>query len=110
MSAPGTVGSSQIYEAGDQRTKKASDPTNKDTHPHGGERYEEGIANSHKTDDAKDQRSIANKLGHESKKDSLQDRSSGKAGQESQMSQQDSTKPVRMSSPVLRLRPSCHPR
>ncbi|KAM7187081.1 hypothetical protein V8F33_011415 [Rhypophila sp. PSN 637] len=49
------VGNPQVYEAGDQRTKKASEGSN-------AEPFHEGKANSHNLKDSKDQRSIANRL------------------------------------------------
>ncbi|KAI1427375.1 hypothetical protein F5Y12DRAFT_737522 [Xylaria sp. FL1777] len=61
MSGYSNVGTSGVYEAGDQRNYKASEaprPT----------RYEEGIEHSHLPNDSKDERSIANRLANEERK------------------------------------------
>ncbi|KAI0425278.1 hypothetical protein F5Y09DRAFT_335088 [Xylaria sp. FL1042] len=58
MSGNSSVGTSGVYEAGDQRNYKASEaprPT----------RYEEGVEHSHQPNDSKDERSIANRLANE---------------------------------------------
>lgn len=52
------VGSSNIYEAGDQRNYKQSELND-------AERYKEGKPNSHLAQDSKDERTIANKLARE---------------------------------------------
>ncbi|KAA8899400.1 hypothetical protein FN846DRAFT_174972 [Sphaerosporella brunnea] len=57
------VGNRQVYEAGDQRTNKSTDTDPREF------AYEEGQKNSHKLDDPKDQRSLANRLAAAEKKD-----------------------------------------
>ncbi|KAI1188139.1 hypothetical protein F5B17DRAFT_286535 [Nemania serpens] len=61
MSGNSKVGTSGVYEAGDQRNYKASE----EPRP---ERFEEGVENSHLPNDSKDQRSIANRLANEERK------------------------------------------
>jgi len=56
------VGSSGVYEAGDQRNYAQSEIE-------GAERFKEGQPNSHKALDSKDERSIANKLAREEKRE-----------------------------------------
>ncbi|GJN81518.1 hypothetical protein PLIIFM63780_005052 [Purpureocillium lilacinum] len=58
MSGNSKVGTSAVYEAGDQRNVKRSE---QDTSVP----YEEGKVNSHKLTDPKDERSIANRLAAE---------------------------------------------
>ncbi|CAJ2503684.1 Uu.00g110780.m01.CDS01 [Anthostomella pinea] len=62
MSGNSSVGTSGVYEAGDQRNVKASE-LNKATP------YEEGKEHSHKPNDSKDERSIANRLANEERKE-----------------------------------------
>ena len=70
------VGNSQIYEAGDQRNYKDSEIEQAKQEA----RFHEGKENSHKALDSKDERSIANKLEREEKREhedeelSLEDR------------------------------------
>ncbi|KAI1433281.1 hypothetical protein GGR50DRAFT_515707 [Xylaria sp. CBS 124048] len=61
MSGNSQVGTSGIYEAGDQRNYKNSEAPR-------GQRFEEGVANSHLPNDSKDERSIANRLENEERK------------------------------------------
>jgi len=61
MSGTSSVGQASVYEAGDQRNSKQSETNTAD-------RYEEGTANAHKSNDSKDQRSIANRLANEESK------------------------------------------
>ncbi|KAJ8122887.1 hypothetical protein O1611_g9727 [Lasiodiplodia mahajangana] len=61
MSGYSNVGTSGVYEAGDQRNYKASEAPRP-------ERYEEGVKHSHLPNDAKDERSIANRLANEERK------------------------------------------
>ncbi|KAI8945363.1 hypothetical protein F4801DRAFT_135815 [Xylaria longipes] len=61
MSGYSNVGTSGVYEAGDQRNYKASEVPRP-------ERYEEGVENSHLPNDSKDERSIANRLANEERK------------------------------------------
>ncbi|KAL8829214.1 MAG: hypothetical protein Q9191_002138 [Dirinaria sp. TL-2023a] len=63
MSGTSNVGQSQVYEAGDQVNSKNSEINER-------ERYKEGKENSHKANDSKDERSIANKLAREEKRQS----------------------------------------
>ncbi|KAK4125314.1 hypothetical protein N657DRAFT_644179 [Parathielavia appendiculata] len=58
MSGQSNVGNSQVYEAGDQRNPKASEMGS-------GTRYHEGTAHAHKSNDSKDQRSLANRAAAE---------------------------------------------
>ncbi|CAO1601483.1 hypothetical protein XANCAGTX0491_005140 [Xanthoria calcicola] len=60
MSGISSVGGRGVYEAGDQRNVKDSEVNE-------AERYKEGQPNSHKANDSKDERSIANKLDREAK-------------------------------------------
>ncbi|KAL8902706.1 MAG: hypothetical protein Q9207_004438 [Kuettlingeria erythrocarpa] len=62
MSGNSNVGSSGVYEAGDQRNVKQSEIKQ-------AERYKEGQPNSHLANDSKDERSIANKLAREEKRE-----------------------------------------
>merc|ERR1712187_455496 len=55
------VGSSGVYEAGDQRNYKDSELRDQV------DRFEEGKDNSHQATDSKDERSIANRLAAEEK-------------------------------------------
>ncbi|KAF2129341.1 hypothetical protein P153DRAFT_340095 [Dothidotthia symphoricarpi CBS 119687] len=69
MSGNSSVGTSQVYEAGDQRNyseaeKKAQEEAN---------RFHEGKKNSHKANDPKDERSIANRLERETKREGEED-------------------------------------
>ncbi|ORY16905.1 hypothetical protein BCR34DRAFT_475588 [Clohesyomyces aquaticus] len=63
MSGQSNVGNSGAYEAGDQRNYKEGEDPNQP------ERFHEGKQNSHLANDSKDQRSIANKLAHETAKE-----------------------------------------
>lgn len=62
MTGTSSVGPISVAGAGDQRNVKDSELEQR-------EPYEEGKVNSHKTDDPKDQRSIANRLAAEERKD-----------------------------------------
>ncbi|KAF2226767.1 hypothetical protein BDZ85DRAFT_256738 [Elsinoe ampelina] len=62
MSGQSNVGNSGVYEAGDQRNYKDSEVNN-------AERYKEGKPNSHLANDSKDERTIANKLAREEKRE-----------------------------------------
>ncbi|KAJ0123115.1 hypothetical protein J7T55_011579 [Diaporthe amygdali] len=62
MTGTSSVGPISVNGAGDQRNVKNSELEH-------GERFEEGKVNSHQTDDPKDQRSIANRLAAEEKKE-----------------------------------------
>ncbi|MCJ1252355.1 hypothetical protein MMC24_000160 [Lignoscripta atroalba] len=84
MSGTSSVGQSSVYEAGDQRNYKKDEI--KDA-----ERYKEGKPNSHKANDSKDERSIANKLAREGKRQDEPDKISKEAAE----SQKDPTLPAR---------------
>jgi len=87
MSGTSNVGGRGVYEAGDQRNVKESEKDNV-------ERYEEGKENSHLANDSKDQRSIANKLAAEEKRD---DSGSGKdKSKEAKLGEKDPTLPAKM--------------
>merc|ERR1711977_138226 len=64
MSGTSNVGNSQVYEDGDQKNapKSEMEQEKKDS------RFHEGKENSHKANDSKDERTIANKLAREEKK------------------------------------------
>ncbi|KAF0316832.1 hypothetical protein K4K61_001901 [Colletotrichum sp. SAR11_59] len=66
MTGDSKVGTSGVYEAGDQRNHKNEEVEN-------AERFEEGKENSHQATDSKDERSIANRLAAEEKKDKEDD-------------------------------------
>ncbi|KAI0379087.1 hypothetical protein F5Y04DRAFT_133859 [Hypomontagnella monticulosa] len=61
MSGYSSVGQSSVYESGDQRNMKNSEMP-------GRPRYEEGVEHSHIPNDSKDERSIANRLANEERK------------------------------------------
>ncbi|KAH6676442.1 hypothetical protein B0J14DRAFT_585554 [Halenospora varia] len=69
MSGTSNVGNSQVYEAGDQvnRPQAEIDQEKKDA------RFHEGKEHSHKALDSKDERSIANKLAREEKRENEED-------------------------------------
>ena len=79
------VGSSAIYEAGDQRNRKNDDPALQ------ADRFHEGQPHSHKAQDPKDERSIANKLAREQKR---QNEPESEKDFETMQSKKDSTLPV----------------
>ncbi|KAI0154195.1 hypothetical protein GGR57DRAFT_119589 [Xylariaceae sp. FL1272] len=62
MSGTSNVGNRAAYEAGDQRNYKSGEEPNQPT------RYEEGKEHSHQPNDSKDERSIANRLANEERK------------------------------------------
>ncbi|KAI8675161.1 hypothetical protein NCS57_00416200 [Fusarium keratoplasticum] len=82
MSGYSNVGNRGVYEAGDQRNAPESE---RDTH----ERFNEGVENSHLSLDSKDERSIANRLAAEEKRDGPDD------DIETQRSKKDPTLPAR---------------
>ncbi|KAH7395375.1 hypothetical protein DE146DRAFT_633696 [Phaeosphaeria sp. MPI-PUGE-AT-0046c] len=88
MSGNSNVGNSAVYEANEQRT--VSDATleqeKKDN------RFHEGKENSHKATDAKDERSIANKLEREAKREKEDDEH---LSLEDRQAKQDATLPAR---------------
>ncbi|MCJ1328670.1 hypothetical protein MMC10_005347 [Thelotrema lepadinum] len=84
MSGQSSVGQGSVYEAGDQRNVKNDDLKTAD-------RYNEGVSNSHKPNDSKDERSIANRLANESQRneeDSL--------NKEAKLAKEDPTAPARL--------------
>lgn len=85
--AQSSVGSRAIYEAGDQRN--ASKSENQAT------AYKEGMQGSHKNLDSKDERSIANKLASQGRKDDPSHHHNNEYDPEAELSKQDPTKPVR---------------
>ncbi|TKA33811.1 hypothetical protein B0A50_00648 [Salinomyces thailandicus] len=84
MSGTSSVGQSGVYEAGDQVNYKNSELNEKD-------RYKEGQPNSHQANDPKDERSIANKLARESKREG----ESESENFETMQSKKDSTLPAK---------------
>ena len=83
MSGYSKVGTSGVYEAGDQRNVKQSEMEQP-------ERYEEGQKHSHSNLDSKDERSIANRLAAEEKKSEPAD------DPETAMAKKDPTLPAKM--------------
>ncbi|KAK5683880.1 hypothetical protein LTS10_003743 [Elasticomyces elasticus] len=88
MSGNSSVGSGGVYEAGDQRTKKDSEINAEKEEA----RFHEGKEHSHKANDAKDERSIANKLERESKRENEPEK---KLDVEALQYKQDATLPAR---------------
>ncbi|KAE8447703.1 hypothetical protein EG329_010510 [Mollisiaceae sp. DMI_Dod_QoI] len=88
MSGTSNVGNSQVYESGDQRTVPQSEinQEKKDA------RFHEGKENSHKANDSKDERSIANKLAREEKREKEPENES----EEAKQYKQDPTLPAKM--------------
>ncbi|KAF1948922.1 hypothetical protein CC80DRAFT_497912 [Byssothecium circinans] len=84
MSGNSSVGTSGVYEAGDQRNYKAGEDPNQP------DRFHEGKKHSHKALDSKDERTIANKLAREEKREHEADRNDP----ETELSQQNSTLPA----------------
>ncbi|PNS18750.1 hypothetical protein CAC42_5289 [Sphaceloma murrayae] len=84
MSGTSSVGNSGVYEAGDQRTYKDSELND-------AERFKEGKPNSHLANDSKDERTIANKLAREEKRENESEEDT----LEVQQLKQDATLPAR---------------
>ncbi|KAF2771386.1 hypothetical protein EJ03DRAFT_325444 [Teratosphaeria nubilosa] len=84
MSGTSNVGSSHVYEAGDQRNVKQSEINN-------AERYKEGQPNSHLANDSKDERTIANKLAREEKREHEKEQDAPEVAE----SKKDSTLPAK---------------
>lgn len=82
------VGNAQVYEAGDQRNPPDSEKAENQA-----QRHEEGQENSHKANDPKDERSIANRLEAAGPQN---DDESGKATAEDKLAQEDPTAPARL--------------
>ncbi|KAK5130648.1 hypothetical protein LTR08_001858 [Meristemomyces frigidus] len=87
MSGTSNVGGAGVYEAGDQRTYKDSEIAEEKKE----NRFHEGKEHSHKANDSKDERSIANKLERESKRESEADKQS----LETEQLKKDPTLPAR---------------
>ncbi|KAI0400055.1 hypothetical protein F4802DRAFT_510881 [Xylaria palmicola] len=85
MSGYSNVGNRGVYEAGDQRNYKDSELP-------GPERYEEGVQNSHLPNDSKDERSIANRLANEERKQNHPDQDDP----ETAASKKDPTLPAKL--------------
>ncbi|KAG8168140.1 hypothetical protein KVR01_003829 [Diaporthe batatas] len=83
MTGTSSVGPISVAGAGDQRNVKNSGLEQR-------EPYEEGKVNSHNTNDSKDQRSIANRLAAEEKKDD-----EPKDDKETALSKKDPTLPAK---------------
>ncbi|KAK1590671.1 uncharacterized protein LY79DRAFT_579677 [Colletotrichum navitas] len=86
MSGNSSVGTSGIYEAGDQRNVKNSEQNT-------GDRFHEGKEHSHLANDSKDERTIANRLAAEEKKhrEGVEEDDA-----ETRMSKKDPTLPAKM--------------
>ncbi|PSN61635.1 hypothetical protein BS50DRAFT_592589 [Corynespora cassiicola Philippines] len=78
------VGNASLYEAGDQRNYNDSEIT--------ADRFHEGKPNSHLAQDSKDNRSIANKLAREEKRE----HESEPVSEETLLTQKDSTLPAKV--------------
>jgi hypothetical protein len=87
-SSQSSVGNRSLYEAGDQRIEPQSAINERD-------RYKEGVKNSHQNLDAKDERSIANKVANQGKQSDSSHHHHHISDPETEMSKQDPTKPVR---------------
>ncbi|GAM90150.1 hypothetical protein ANO11243_081900 [Dothideomycetidae sp. 11243] len=79
MSGTSNVGNAGVYEANEQKAVEEQP-----------ERFEEGKENAHQANDSKDERSIANKLERETKKDE-----SNEESLETQQLKKDPTLPAR---------------
>ncbi|OAL54604.1 hypothetical protein IQ07DRAFT_640109 [Pyrenochaeta sp. DS3sAY3a] len=87
MSGNSNVGNAGVYQADDQRTVKDSEIEEQKKE----NRFHEGQENSHKALDSKDERSIANKLAREEKREDEEDE---KLSEEDKLSKQDATLPA----------------
>ncbi|KAL2255286.1 hypothetical protein VTK26DRAFT_3684 [Humicola hyalothermophila] len=83
MSGNSNVGNRQLYEAGDQRNPKATEAGS-------GTRYHEGTAHSHRNNDPKDQRSLADRAAAEKQASSPQE------SRETTLQKKDPTLPAKM--------------
>merc|ERR1711939_519040 len=88
MSGTSNVGNSQVYEDGDQKNapKSEMEQEKKDSRLH------EGKGNSHKANDSKDERTIANKLAREEKRENEDEDES----EETKALKKDPTLPAKM--------------
>ncbi|KAJ4352420.1 uncharacterized protein N0V89_007768 [Didymosphaeria variabile] len=89
MSGNSSVGTSGVYEAGDQRNVKDSEIRQAQAE----NRFHEGKQNSHLAQDSKDERSIANKLAREEKRENEDE---NKLSEEDRASKIDSTLPAKL--------------
>ncbi|KAJ8108581.1 hypothetical protein OPT61_g8073 [Boeremia exigua] len=89
MSGTSNVGQAQVYEAGDQRNYKDSEieEAKKEN------RFHEGKENSHLALDSKDERSIANKLEREKKRENEEEE---KLSEEDRLRKVDATLPAKL--------------
>ncbi|QKX58082.1 uncharacterized protein TRUGW13939_05203 [Talaromyces rugulosus] len=85
-SASSNVGSRQLYEADDQRVDSRDEIL-------GRERFKEGQTNSHKPNDSKDERSIANRLGREEQRNRKNEEP---VNPEAELSKKDPTLPAQL--------------
>lgn len=91
MSGQSSVGTSGVYEAGDQRNPPDSEkPENQAT------RNEEGKENSHQANDPKDQRSIGNRLNAAEPQNDPSDTSGKVKSAETKAGEIDPTLPAKM--------------
>ncbi|KAK0372264.1 hypothetical protein CLIM01_10376 [Colletotrichum limetticola] len=86
MSGNSNVGNSAVYEAGDQRNAKEDETNN-------AERFHEGKEHSHLATDSKDERSIANRLAAEEKKNKEGDE---EESLETRLGKEDATLPAKL--------------
>ncbi|KAF3759963.1 hypothetical protein M406DRAFT_343599 [Cryphonectria parasitica EP155] len=91
MSGSSSVGNAAVYEAGDQRNAPASQKQDDQA-----ERYEEGKEHSHKENDSKDERSIANRLAAAHDQNDPNDGSGKKKTAEQIAGEHDPTAPAKM--------------
>ena len=87
MSGTSNVGQPSVYESGDQVTRSNAEIEQMKKE----NRFHEGKENSHKANDSKDERSIANKLEREEKRENESEETS----LENQQSKKDATLPAR---------------
>ncbi|KNG48911.1 hypothetical protein DDE82_001888 [Stemphylium lycopersici] len=87
MSGNSSVGQHSVYEAGDQVTRSNAEIEQMKKE----NRFHEGKENSHKANDSKDERSIANKLEREEKRENESEEQS----LENTQSKKDATLPAR---------------
>ncbi|CRG83851.1 hypothetical protein PISL3812_01207 [Talaromyces islandicus] len=85
-SASSNVGSRQLYEANDQRVDSRAEIQER-------ERFKEGQSHSHKPNDSKDERSIANRLAREEQREQKHEQS---VDQQAELSKKDPTLPAKV--------------
>ncbi|KAJ5199867.1 hypothetical protein N7491_009336 [Penicillium cf. griseofulvum] len=86
-SGQSSVGNRSIYEAGDQRNVPVSELQER-------ARYAEGLPQSHKNLDSKDNRTIVNKLASQEKKTDTSHHQHNEYDAEAELSKRDPTKPA----------------